>query len=51
MAQTHLKKVHNLWLSLEKDEIERLFRRLKGFHRKFSHFYKLDCILQFFIYY
>jgi transposase len=33
----------------KRNEVERLFRRLKGFRRIFSHFDKLDVIFKFFI--
>ena len=33
----------------KRNEVERLFRRLKGFRRIFSRFDKLDCVFMFFI--
>lgn len=35
----------------KRNEVERLFRRLKGFRRIFSRFYKLDVIFTFFIHF
>jgi len=35
----------------KRNEIERLFRRLKGFRRIFSRFDKLDCVFMFFIHF
>jgi transposase len=35
----------------KRNEVERLFRRLKGFHHIFSRFDKLDCVFMFFIHF
>ena len=35
----------------QRNEVERLFRRLKGFRRIFSRFDKLDVVFAFFIYF
>ena len=35
----------------KRNEVERLFRRLKGFRRIFSRFDKLDCVFMFFIHF
>jgi len=35
----------------KRNEVERLFRRLKGFGRIFSRFDKLDCVFMFFIHF
>lgn len=35
----------------KRNEVERLFRRLKGFRRIFSRFYKLDMVFKFFIHF
>jgi len=35
----------------QRNEVERLFRRLKGFRRIFSRFDKLDVVFTFFIYF
>jgi transposase len=35
----------------KRNEIERLFRRLKGFRRIFSRFEKLDCVFLAFLYF
>lgn len=35
----------------KRNEVERLFRRLKGFRRVFSRFDKLDCVFMFFIHF
>jgi transposase len=35
----------------QRNEVERLFRRLKGYRRIFSRFDKLDVVLMFFIHF
>ena len=35
----------------KRNEVERVFRRLKGFRRIFSRFDKLDCVFRFFIHF
>jgi len=35
----------------KRNEVERLFRRLKGYRRIFSRFDKLDCVFMFFIHF
>ncbi|MCP4727723.1 MAG: IS5/IS1182 family transposase, partial [bacterium] len=35
----------------KRNEVERLFRRLKGYRRIFSRFDKLDVVFMFFIYF
>ncbi len=42
---------HNAEMYKKRNEVERLFRRLKGFRRIFSRFDKLDVVFRFFIYF
>jgi transposase len=42
---------YNKEMYKKRNEVERLFHRLKGFHRIFSRFDKLDVIFVFFIYF
>lgn len=42
---------YNKELYKKRNEVERLFRRLKGFRRIFSRFDKLDTVFSFFIFF
>ena len=42
---------YNREMYKKRNEVERLFRRLKGFRRIFSRFEKLDVVFRFFIYF
>lgn len=42
---------YNKEMYKKRNEVERLFRRLKGFRRIFSRFDKLDVVFSFFIYF